>query len=110
MSEFDDLKLDKWQEPVQPESPTTGWRIAVGILVVGLLVAGGLYYWRRPQAKSAEVRTQTEQTVAPAATTKPLPEPGDHIDLPPLDQTDTIVRDLVTRLSSHPKVAAWLAT
>lgn len=32
------------------------------------------------------------------------------IDLPPLPQTDPIVRELVKRLSSHPTVAAWLAT
>jgi hypothetical protein len=33
-----------------------------------------------------------------------------EIDLPPLPQTDPIVRELVARLSSHPTVAAWLAT
>lgn len=33
-----------------------------------------------------------------------------EIDLPPLPQTDPIVRELVKRLSSHPTVAAWLAT
>ena len=32
------------------------------------------------------------------------------IDLPPLPQTDPIVRELVARLSSHPTIAAWLAT
>jgi hypothetical protein len=32
------------------------------------------------------------------------------IDLPPLPQTDPIVRELVGRLSSHPTIAAWLAT
>ena len=32
------------------------------------------------------------------------------VDLPPLPQTDPIVRELVARLSSHPTIAAWLAT
>jgi hypothetical protein len=32
------------------------------------------------------------------------------LDLPPLDQTDALVRQLVGALSSHPRVAAWLAT
>ena len=32
------------------------------------------------------------------------------IDLPPLDETDAVVRDLVKALSSHPGVAAWLTT
>ena len=30
--------------------------------------------------------------------------------LPPLDQSDSVVRDLVSGLSSHPSVTAWLAT
>jgi hypothetical protein len=37
-------------------------------------------------------------------------EPGDQILLPPLDETDPLVRLLVGRLSSHPTVAAWLTT
>jgi len=32
------------------------------------------------------------------------------IKLPPLAETDPIVRELVARLSSHPTIAAWLAT
>ena len=39
----------------------------------------------------------------------PVVEAAD-IDLPPLPQTDPIVRELVARLSSHPTIAAWLAT
>jgi hypothetical protein len=37
-------------------------------------------------------------------------EPEEQITLPPLDQTDPIVRQLVGQLSSHPTVAAWLTT
>jgi hypothetical protein len=37
-------------------------------------------------------------------------EPGEAIDLPPLDQSDALVRTLVGRLSSHPLIAAWLTT
>ena len=33
-----------------------------------------------------------------------------RLDLPPLAQTDPIVSELVARLSSHPTIAAWLAT
>src|SRR5262245_40948969 len=32
------------------------------------------------------------------------------IVLPPLDQSDSVVADLVRKLSSHPRVAAWLTT
>ena len=37
-------------------------------------------------------------------------EPGDRITLPPLDETDALVRQLVEKLSSHPMAAAWLTT
>ena len=33
-----------------------------------------------------------------------------RIDVPPLDETDPLVRQLVQALSSHPRIAAWLAT
>src|SRR6185295_18308447 len=35
---------------------------------------------------------------------------GEKIALPPLGETDPLVRDLVVKLSSHPTVLAWLAT
>ena len=49
---------------------------------------------------------------APAAARTPRPLGGDpdDIELPPLDQSDALVRTLVQGLSSHPSVAAWLAT
>jgi hypothetical protein len=57
------------------------------------------------------VRSATEQTVPPAAApSTPLPEAGETIDLPPIDESDPVVRELVSQLSSHPTVAAWLTT
>jgi Protein of unknown function (DUF3014) len=111
MTDLHDLKLDKWHGSVEPEPGGFRWGIvAIVVILAGLAAAAYFLFWRQPQPKPAEVRAQTEQAVAPAATTKPLPEPGDHIDLPPLEQTDPVVRDLVGRLSQHPKVLAWLAT
>jgi hypothetical protein len=66
--------------------------------------------WRKTPTAPADMRTATEQAVAPAAPARPLPEAGETIDLPPIDQTDAIVRELVSKLSSHPTIAAWLTT
>jgi Protein of unknown function (DUF3014) len=66
-----------------------------------------LLFGRKPA--EAPVRTTTEQPVKDAAS-GPAPEPGENIPLPPLDVTDPVVRKLVGHLSSHPRVAAWLAT
>jgi len=111
MTDFDDLKLDKWQPLLEPERSRTGWRVAVvgGVLLV-LGVSGYFLLWRRAQPLPADVRVHTEQAVKESAPTKPLAEPGERIDLPPLEQTDPVVRELVTKLSSHPKVVAWLTT
>ncbi len=66
----------------------------------------------------------TTSAPAPAAESTAAPKPaavapdtrtalgGDPmaIDLPPIDQSDAIVRKLVSALSSHPTAAAWLVT
>jgi hypothetical protein len=111
MSDLSDLKLDKWQQTPDFDGGRTGRRVAI-ILVV-LIALGGFGYWlfsRRTQPAPADVRVHTEQAVAPSAPPKPVAEPGENINLPPLPETDPIVRELVARLSSHPKVAAWLTT
>ena len=113
MSDLSDLKLDKWQQtPRLHDDSHTGRRIAIGVVV--LIALGGLGYWlysRRAQPTPADVRVHTEQAVAPsAAPPKPVAEPGENINLPPLPETDPVVRELVARLSSHPMVAAWLTT
>ena len=72
-------------------------------LVVLLLALGAAYWfiWRGPGEQPV-----TEKPVAkPVAKSEP-----EQITLPPLDQTDPIVRQLVGQLSSHPTVAAWLTT
>jgi hypothetical protein len=77
------------------------WAV-LGILLLAV-VAGYLFLRRgasQPDASAAAVK--------PAPT--PRAEPGELTALPPLDETDAIVRELVSRLSSHPTVAAWLAT
>jgi len=111
MTDLDDLKLDKWQGSLEPQPGRKRWVLAI---VAAVLIAGaaGFYYlyWRRIAPAPADVRTATEQAVAPAAPARPLPEAGETIDLPPLGETDAIVRELVGQLSSHPTIAAWLTT
>ena len=53
-----------------------------------------------PDAPPAAVPERPEAPLVKAA----------DIDLPPLPETDPIVRELVARLSSQPTIAAWLAT
>lgn len=104
-----DIDLDK-ADPQDLGSVTRPGRYPVVLIAtVGVLMltlaAGYLFLRRSPSAPSAP---------AARAVSKPLPaqqaEPGEQIPLPPLDETDTLVRQLVGRLSSNPAVAAWLTT
>ena len=110
MADLSDLNLDKSYEPPQPERRWRPLRIA---LVVGLLLAVGYLVWSlvAPQWRSSEVGVQTNDRVAGATKPEPpTPEAGEDIDLPPLAETDPIVRQLVSQLSAHPRVAAWLTS
>src|SRR5262245_28158039 len=108
MADLDDLQLDKAYD-LPPESRRFGWRI---LLIIGLVAAVGFLVWNLvwPLKRSAPVKVETEQRVAQTRPEDPKAVAGEQIDLPALADTDPIVRDLVGRLSSHPKVAAWLAT
>ena len=111
MPGLDDFQLDKWQSPAEPERGHLGWRIGVAAAVL-LALVGAAYFllWRRAQPAPTDVRVHTEQAVPPAGAPKPVAEAGAAIDLPPLAQSDPIVRELVGRLSSHPTAVAWLTT
>ena len=78
--------------------------LAIGVVLV-LTLAGTYMY----------LRTPADPAGAPAAAVEPSKrdpsaERGEEIVLPPLDQTDALVRDLVGKLSSYPVIAAWLTT
>jgi DUF3014 family protein len=86
------------------------WIVLVAILAIGAALVG--YVVWRPRTAPAPAAVASAPAPAAAATTRPsgpLVE-ADKIDLPPLPETDAIVRQLVVKLSSHPKVLAWLAT
>jgi hypothetical protein len=83
--------------------------IAIALVVVGVAVAIYLAFFRGPAAPvdRAETPAASQPAAEPA---KPLGGEPDQVDVPPLDQSDDVVRALVRKLSSHPRVAAWLAT
>lgn len=76
--------------------------VAIVLAVVGYLVLRKPAPGAPPSAAPQQVRTATDIQL--------VPEKAEDIAVPPLDETDPLVRQLVGRLSSHPTVAAWLAT
>jgi hypothetical protein len=114
--DLDDYKLEhSGDRPfmLPPPRPPRyfAWTAAI---VLPIAIAGGLWYLLSQPKKVSSPPTVSAPSAPPAATVperpaEPLVKAAD-IDLPPLAQSDPIVRELVTRLSSHPTIAAWLAT
>lgn len=77
--------------------------LIIGV-IAALVAAGGYLYVRRARpAPPAAVATEAPPAV------KVQQEPA-QVTLPPLEDTDGLVRQLVGELLSHPVIAAWLTT
>lgn len=112
MSDLSDYPLDPG--PQQPRGPRSAPRPPILLWVAAAVaiaaVSAAIYLWRSreaPQEEAAPATTETTETVPPVEA--PLGAEVEPITVP-LDQSDPIVRTLVAALSSHPSVAAWLAT
>ncbi|HEY7290015.1 MAG TPA: DUF3014 domain-containing protein [Vicinamibacterales bacterium] len=103
-----DYELGKPDEPVdiEPIPPRNrGVWIAVAAVVILGAIAVFVFYNRRPAPAPAAAVAPP-----PAAPTRPLGGQPEAVTVPPLDESDPVVRDLVRALSSNPQVLAWLTT
>jgi hypothetical protein len=80
------------------------------MVAAGLTVATAVGIYIATSRRAAPPAATTTARTTNAASDRPLGYDPDRIDLPPLDQTDPLVRNLVKQISSHPSVAAWLAS
>ena len=114
MTDYLDRDLDAGFQARRPYVPpprrTRGW---LWLVVVAAVIGGGFYYYlqRRPApARNVAVTPASRETPPPATQPRALGSDGDAIALPPLEETDPIVRERVGALSGDPTIAAWLAT
>jgi hypothetical protein len=108
-----DLDLDHVARPDPPPPPRPVWPMVASAVLVLFLIALGTYGWYSRRARSAPQQTPAAPRAEAPATRSPTPPlggPGDDIELPPLGESDALVRLLVGRLSAHPAVAAWLTS
>jgi len=110
MADFADIRLDKPDTSEgAPQRNRLGTRLAAATLIVLALavVSVSLVRLRRSAESPASARTNS----GVATVSHPLPgERAADITVPPLDESDALVRQLVSQLSKHPTVVAWLTT
>ena len=83
------------------------WAIPVAILLGAATAALYVAFTKRPTPTSVSKAPATAATNEQARSLGGAPEP---IAVPPLDESDAMVRRLIQALSDHPAVATWLMT
>lgn len=79
----------------------------LGLLVALGLAAGAGWLWLRPHGAMDPPPASGDRDDSPVPGIGTWDEP---FVLPPLGASDAAVRDLLVRLSSHPRLASWLVT
>jgi hypothetical protein len=105
---IDDVRLDRPVPPpnLPPRAAAPARWIVAGVF--GLLAGGLLAFWWMSRAQPGTAApAPTTATDVPVQSGRPKRQP---INLPALDASDTLLRDLVSALSHHPTLARFLAT
>jgi hypothetical protein len=117
MTELDHFELDKpssgTPDDLPPEPPERSPAALVAVLLVAVAGLGALlYFWflREPAVDPQPPRTTVTEAPVPDRPEPLEGEAGYDADLPSLDLSDPLVRELLSALSTRPELAAWLAT
>ncbi len=111
MRTFDDLPGERTEPMRLDENPTAARRAAPWIVLAAVVIlVAGYAAWRttRPapvEPVAAAPPAPEASATAPAAPLATRPA----LALPALEASDELVRTLASRLSAHPRLAAWLA-
>jgi hypothetical protein len=91
-------------------SERSKWIVLILLVGIGVGILGYVIVQRaKPKVTVAAPVSAPAPAPAPPAKQGPLVE-AENIALPPLGEMDTLLRQLVVKLSSHPTVLAWLMT
>ncbi len=109
MAEPEDFALHSGpRQELPPDDPNRMW-LWIGVAAAAVIVAALLFWLFRPEPAPPEP-AMTEAAALADTTAEVAPEPEAPLVLPPLAESDTLVRTFVAGLSSRPELAAWLAT
>jgi hypothetical protein len=104
-----DYELLKTSEETPLDAPP-GRPSWLWLVVAALIVATAAAFYLAAGRMRRTAPAATEQHAETRAPVRPLGGNPARIDVPPLDQSDPVVRELVRQISAHPRIAAWLAT
>jgi hypothetical protein len=79
----------------------------VALAIVAAL-ASFVFFGGQEPVEEPEPVVEAVPPPPPPATPPPVEEPEEEVALPSLDDSDSLVRDFVAALTSHPAFAAWL--
>lgn len=108
LPDYELLETPAKPPPLPPPRRPFGLWLVLAALVTTIAIAGYIAFGGRQT--SAPVTMEPERGEAPQQPVQPLGGNAASIVLPPLDQTDPLARELMKQITSHPRVAAWLAT
>jgi hypothetical protein len=104
---FEDVPLDRppSHSPLPDRASPMRWIIlAAGVVIVGSLL---VLWWMSRARPTPATPAPTQATDAVRGPQRPK---ADVVQLPPIDESDTFLRDMVAALSQHPVLAKFLAT
>jgi hypothetical protein len=87
-------------------TPVLTWVVALALVAAA---AAAAYIAFRGPGQSMSAPAAQDRALPPDAAAS-LGGASMPVAVPPLDESDPVVRELVRQLTSHPRVAAWLAT
>ena len=103
----DDLVPAEYSPQRRGDRSPLVWILSV---LLALLAAAAAYYWFASRAEPEAVALPAEKSPAPVETEAVPAVDSAAIDLPPLGESDSLVRQLVGALSEHPQLLRWLAS
>jgi len=107
VQDFELLKTSE-EPPIEARAEGPSWLwLVVAALVAATAAAVYIVAGRTHRAAPA---TADQRHAEPQAPVRPLGGNAAPVTVPPLDQSDPVVRELVKQITSHPRIAAWLAT
>jgi hypothetical protein len=112
MHELSDYELQRAADELDTAPPprrASGPWLLVAFLTVAIGFATYIVFGRRPLPAPVSSPATKPTAVAEAPPQRSLGGTAEPIAIPPLDESDPLVRTLVRALSAHPAVSAWLA-